>query len=63
MPPYILGVNKGTLRSPLGGTQGIAAVEPGFRLRELLKKIADELKSKGHDVELEAPMPTEKRDS
>ena len=38
--PYIIGVLKGGLRSLIGGSQGITAIEPAYRLRELLKKIA-----------------------
>ncbi len=53
--PLIVGVIKGLLRSPIGGTQGVAAIEPAYRLRELLKKIADELKANGIEVELQSP--------
>lgn len=53
--PLIVGVIKGLLRSPTGGTQGVAAIEPAYHLRELLKKIADDLKASGIDVELQSP--------
>jgi hypothetical protein len=58
MPPYVFGILKGVLTSPLGGSQGVAAVEPASHLRDLLKRIADALKAKGAEVELEAPAPT-----
>ena len=50
--PLIIGVIKGLLRSPVGGTQGVAAIEPGYHLRNLLNKIADDLKAVGIEVEL-----------
>lgn len=50
--PRIVGVIKGLLKSPIGGTQGVAAIEPAYHLRELLKKIADTLKAGGIDVQL-----------
>jgi hypothetical protein len=53
--PLIVGVIKGLLRSPIGGTQGVAAIEPAYHLRELLKRIADELKASGVEVELQSP--------
>jgi hypothetical protein len=52
MPAFILGVNKGTLLSPLGGTQGVAAIEPGYHLQDLLRSIADALVAASHEVEL-----------
>jgi len=57
MPPYIFGVNKGVLLLPkeLGGTQGLAAVEPGYNLQDLMKSIANRLISQGQDVILESP--------
>jgi hypothetical protein len=50
--PLIIGVIKGLLPSPVGGTQGVAAIGPGYHLRELLKKIADELQAVSVEVEL-----------
>lgn len=41
--PYVIGVVKGGLRSWVGGDQGIAAIEPSYNLRDLLKKVADQL--------------------
>jgi hypothetical protein len=38
--PYVIGVVKGGLRSWVGGDQGIAAIEPSYNLRDLLKKVA-----------------------
>ena len=55
IPPGIIGVIKGLLRSPEGGTQGVAAIEPAAHLRELMKSIADEFRSAGVEVELESP--------
>lgn len=52
-PPFIIGVIKGLLTSPAGGTQGVAAIEPAAHLRELMKSIADEFRSAGVEVELE----------
>jgi hypothetical protein len=43
--PYVLGVLKGHLRSWVGGDQGIAVIEPSYNLRDLLKKVADQLKA------------------
>lgn len=54
--PLIVGVIKGLLLSPIGGTQGVAAIEPAYHLRELLKRIADELKANGIEVELQSPI-------
>jgi hypothetical protein len=53
MPPAIIGVIKGALASPAGGSQGVAAIEPGSHLKEILKSIADELKAAGVEVQLE----------
>jgi hypothetical protein len=53
--PCIIGVIKGLLVSPAGGTQGVAAIEPAAHLRELMKSIADEFRSAGVEVELESP--------
>lgn len=50
--PCILGVIKGLLKSPVGGTQGVAAIEPAAHLKELMKSIAGDLKSAGVEVEL-----------
>jgi hypothetical protein len=52
--PYVIGVLKGGLRSWVGGDQGIAAIEPAHHLRELLKKIADQLTASGTPIDLEA---------
>jgi hypothetical protein len=41
--PYVIGVLKGGLRSWLGGDKGIAAIEPSYNLRDLLKKVAEQL--------------------
>jgi hypothetical protein len=41
--PYIIGVIKGGLRSLVVGDQGMAAIEPSYNLRDLLKKIIDQL--------------------
>jgi hypothetical protein len=57
--PYIIGVVKGLLFSPAGGTQGVAAIEPGSHLREILRSIAEEFKAAGIEIELEPP-PTKK---
>ncbi len=51
IPPLILGVIKGALLSPIGGTQGIAAIEPSINLNELVKKISKILKDAGYDVD------------
>lgn len=53
--PFIVGVIKGLLPSPIGGTQGVTAIEPAYHLRELLKKLADDLKAGGIEVELQSP--------
>ena len=45
--PYIIGVVKGGLRSWVGGDQGIAAIEPSYNLRDLLKKVTDQLSGGG----------------
>jgi len=50
--PYVIGVLKGGLRSWVGGDQGIAAIEPACHLRELLKKIADQLTASGIPIDL-----------
>ena len=50
--PFIIGVIKGLLKSPVGGTQGVAAIEPAAHLKELMKSIADEFRSAGVEVEL-----------
>jgi hypothetical protein len=55
IPLGIIGVIKGLLASPAGGTQGVAAIEPAAHLRELMKSIADEFRSAGVEVELESP--------
>jgi hypothetical protein len=51
-PPFILGLIKGALKSPMGGSQGVAAVEPAEHLRQLLKSIADNLQKGGAKVKL-----------
>jgi len=48
-----IGVNKGLIKSPIGGTQGIAAIEPAAHFRELMKSISDEFRAAGIEVELE----------
>ena len=51
LDPSIIGVIKGLLLSP-AGSQGVAAIEPGKHLREVLKNIADGLQRSGHKVKL-----------
>jgi len=50
--PCIIGVIKGLLKSPVGGSQGVAAIEPSVHLKGLMKSIADEFRSAGVEVEL-----------
>lgn len=52
--PFVLGVIKGLLPSPVGGSQGVAVVEPAQHLRELLRSIADDLNAEGFEVELQS---------
>lgn len=47
LDPLVVGVVKGTLTSPLGGTQGIAVIEPADNLSKLLDKISKGLESQG----------------
>jgi hypothetical protein len=51
--PYIVGVLKGGLRSWVGGDQGMAAIEPAYHLRDLLKKIIDKLAETGISTDME----------
>jgi hypothetical protein len=53
VPPYILGVIKDLMLSPAGGSQGVAVIEPGERLRELLRAIASDYQAAGAPVILE----------
>ncbi len=59
IPPFVVGVVKGLLVSPIG-PQGVAAIEPASHLRDLMKKIADGLKSAGFEVQLEPTTPAKK---
>ena len=47
--PFIMGVIKGLLLSPTG-PQGVAAIEPGKHLREILRRVAEELQKSGHKI-------------
>ena len=65
IPPFIVGVVKGILLSPVNTSgevlmtpQGIMAVEPAYRLREILGTVAARLKSAGFDVELDPKTPS-----
>jgi hypothetical protein len=60
LDPLILGVIKGLLPSPVGGSQGVAVIEPAPHLRELLRSIADHLNAAGFEVELQ-PSTTKKQ--
>ncbi len=53
--PYVIGVLKGGLRSWVGGDQGMAAIEPAYHLRALLKRIADQLAASGIPIDLGSP--------
>lgn len=56
--PYIIGVLKGLLPSPVGGSQGVAAIEPGSSLLVLLRGVADTLLKRGIPLDLSAiPSP------
>jgi hypothetical protein len=53
LPPLVFGVVKGLRLAPTPGgaiSQGVAAVEPGYRLKELIKSIAEQLRKDGKDV-------------
>jgi hypothetical protein len=50
VPPYLIGVIKDLLGSPAGGSQGVAVIETGERVRELLRSIADDYKAAGGPV-------------
>ena len=52
--PYVIGVVKGGLRSWVGGDQGITAIEPAYHLRQLLKKIAEQLAASGVPIDIGA---------
>jgi hypothetical protein len=54
--PYVIGVLKGGLRSWVAGDQGMAAIEPAYHLKGLLRKISDQLAS---DVQI-GPAPSER---
>jgi hypothetical protein len=47
VPPLLIGVIKDLLSSPAGGSQGVAVIETGDRVRELLRSIADAYKAAG----------------
>lgn len=47
VPPLLIGVIKDLLPSPAGGSQGVAVIETGDRVRELLRSIADAYKTAG----------------
>lgn len=53
VPPHVVGVIKGALGSPLGGSQGVAAIEPAKHLKAILRRIADDLKNAGERVKLD----------
>jgi hypothetical protein len=53
IPPLLLGVVKDLLNSPAGGSQGVAVIETGDRVRELLRSIADAYKAAGGPLVLE----------
>ena len=64
IPPFIVGVVKGILLSPVNTSgevlmmpQGIMAVEPAYRLREILGTVAARLESAGFDVEFDPKTP------
>jgi hypothetical protein len=47
VPPLLIGVIKDLLASPAGGSQGVAVIETGDRVRELLHSIAEAYKAAG----------------
>jgi hypothetical protein len=54
LPPYLVGVVKGLMLAPVGGTnisQGVAVIEPAFHVKELMRKVAIAVKNGGGDVE------------
>jgi len=54
VPVLVVGVVKGLMLVPVGDakiSQGVAVVEPGSHVRELIVKIASVLKNEGMDVE------------
>jgi len=51
MTPFVLGVVKGLLKSPIGGTQGVAAIEPAAHLAELLRVVTAYAASQGLDLD------------
>jgi hypothetical protein len=53
VPPYLIGVIKDLLSSPAGGSQGVAVIETGDRVRELLRVIADDYRLAGAPVVLD----------
>jgi hypothetical protein len=47
VPPLLIGVIKDLLGSPAGGSQGVAVIETGDRVRDLLRSIADAYQAAG----------------
>ena len=51
--PFIIGVVKDALGSPIGGSQGVAVIEKGDKVRELLRAIVQDYKAAGVSLILE----------
>lgn len=58
LAPYVVGVVKGGLLAPARGQmipQGMTAVEPADRLKDLMKELAARLRAGGAEVQMEEP--------